>query len=95
MNVTLLLPYIHTLLVLLVSIRVLLRPYRQPASRIAWMVVVATLPFLGIVAYLLFGEVSIGRKRIARMRKVMTELQTTATAARLLSERLSSHFSAI
>ena len=80
---TALLPYLHALLVLLVSIRVLLRPYRQPASRVAWMVVVATLPFLGIVAYILFGEVSIGRKRIARMRKVMTELQMDATTTGL------------
>ena len=77
------LPTLHLLLVLLVSVRVLLRPYRQPASRIAWMVVVATLPFAGVVAYLLFGEVNIGRKRIARMQKVVAELQADAAAAGL------------
>lgn len=75
------LPALHLLLVLLVSVRVLLRPYRQPASRIAWMVVVATVPFVGIVAYLLFGEVNIGRKRIARMRKVVAELQSDPAAS--------------
>ena len=78
MHLTALAPWVHLLLVLLVSLRVLLRPYRQPASRVAWMVVVATLPFLGIVAYLLFGEVSIGRKRIGRMQQVVTNLQTKA-----------------
>ena len=37
-------------------VRVLLRPHREPASRIAWVVVVVALPLLGILAYLLFGE---------------------------------------
>ena len=67
---------VHLLLVIAVSCRVLLRPYRQPAARIAWIVVVLSLPFVGIAAYLLFGEVSIGRKRIARMKQVVTSLET-------------------
>jgi cardiolipin synthase A/B len=83
MNVTALLPYAHIVLVLLVSIRVLLRPYRQPASRVAWMVVIATLPFAGFFAYLLFGEVNIGRKRVARVQKVVSEIQTEAAASGL------------
>jgi cardiolipin synthase len=89
MDLTALLPYLHIALVLLVGIRVLLRPYRQPASRIAWIVVVATLPFVGVLAYLLFGEVSIGRKRIARKQKVVTELQAQAAAAGLNLEQFS------
>ena len=83
MDLTALLPALHLILVLLVSVRVLLRPYREPASRIAWMVVVATLPFIGIVAYLLFGEVNIGSKRIKRMQKVVNDLQTETAAAGL------------
>lgn len=55
-----------TLLELLVIARVLLRPHREPASRIAWVVVVAALPFVGILAYLLFGETNIGRKLVAQ-----------------------------
>ena len=78
MHLTSLLPYIHVLLVLVVGTRVLLRPYRQPASRIAWMVVIVTLPFLGIVTYILFGEVSIGRRRIERMNRVVEELRCKA-----------------
>ena len=87
MNVTALLPYAHIVLVLLVSIRVLLRPYRQPASRVAWMVVIATLPFAGFFAYLLFGEVNIGRKRVARVQKVVSEIQTDAAASGLDPQR--------
>ncbi len=56
-----------TLVELAVMARVLLRPNRQPASRIAWIVVIAALPVAGILAYLLFGETSIGRRRIARV----------------------------
>ena len=56
---------------LVLIIRILLRPHRQPASRIAWIVVVVSLPVIGILAYLLFGEVSIGRRRVARVHKVI------------------------
>lgn len=50
---------LHILLVTAVCCRVLLRPHRQPAARMAWIVVVLSLPFVGIAAYLLFGEVSL------------------------------------
>lgn len=50
--------------------RVMLRPHRDPESRIAWVAVILSLPLLGVIAYLLFGEVSIGRSRLARLRAV-------------------------
>ena len=59
-----------TLLELAIIARILLRPHRDPASRIAWMVVVAALPFLGMLAYLLLGEVNIGRRRVKRLRGI-------------------------
>jgi len=55
-----------TLLELMVMVRILLRPHRDPASRIAWIVVVAALPLMGMLAYLLLGEVNIGRGRVKR-----------------------------
>ena len=60
-----------TLLELAVIARILLRPHRDPASRIAWVVVVGALPLLGMFAYLLLGEVSIGRRRVARLHTVL------------------------
>ena len=45
---------LHVLVELALIVRVLLRPHRQPASRIAWIVVIAVLPVFGILAYLLF-----------------------------------------
>ena len=60
-----------TLLELAVIARILLRPHRDPASRIAWVVVVGLLPVLGMLAYLLLGEVNIGRRRVARLHAVL------------------------
>jgi cardiolipin synthase len=54
--------------------RVLLRPHRDPASRIAWIVVILAVPVLGMVAYLLLGETNIGRARIARLRAALAAL---------------------
>jgi cardiolipin synthase len=50
--------------------RVMLRPHREPASRIAWVAVIAALPVIGVIAYMLLGEVSIGRQRLAKLREV-------------------------
>ncbi len=55
-------------------VRILLRPHRDPASRIAWLVVVGVFPLLGILVYLLFGEVSIGRGRAARAGAVLARM---------------------
>ncbi len=65
---------LHILVQVAIIVRVLLRPYREPASRIAWIVVIIAIPLLGILAYLLFGETSIGRYRIERLRDVLQRL---------------------
>jgi cardiolipin synthase A/B len=50
--------------------RALLRPHREPSSRVAWVLVILAVPALGMVAYILFGETNIGRRRVARYRQV-------------------------
>ncbi|MBW2690501.1 MAG: PLDc N-terminal domain-containing protein, partial [Deltaproteobacteria bacterium] len=62
-------------------IRVLLRPHREPASRIAWVVVIVAVPLLGILAYLLFGETCIGRRRVERLRESIARLPVWADTA--------------
>jgi cardiolipin synthase len=64
-----------TLLEVIVMVRILLRPHRDPASRIAWVVVVAALPLMGMFAYLLLGEVNIGRGRVKRLRAVLKRME--------------------
>ncbi len=67
------------LIELAVILRVMLRPHRAAASRIAWVAVIAVLPALGVLIYLLFGEVNIGRRRVARMRKILEQMPKLAT----------------
>jgi len=43
---------------LAVIARAVLRPHREPASRVAWVVVIVVVPVLGILAYILLGETS-------------------------------------
>jgi cardiolipin synthase len=71
---------LHILVELALIVRVLLRPHRQPASRIAWIVVITVLPVFGILAYLLFGEVNIGRRRVARLRQVIGAMPSFPSA---------------
>ena len=52
---------------LLVAARAITRPNRIPASRVAWLAIIMFLPLLGVIAYLLLGETSIGRARIERL----------------------------
>ena len=59
---------------ILTFIRILLRPNREPASRVAWLVVILALPWVGIIVYLLLGETNIGRKRVAEMRQVIAAM---------------------
>lgn len=59
-------------------LRVLLRPHREPTARIAWIAVVALVPGVGILAYLFLGEVSIGRKHITEMKKVLARMPKLA-----------------
>ena len=60
--------------------RAILRPHRDPASRLAWVVVMVTLPVIGIAVYILLGETNIGRRRKARMRAVLARLPDVAEA---------------
>ena len=55
-------------------VRALLRPHREPSSRIAWIVVIIAVPLLGILAYLLLGETNIGRRRAEHMHIVIARL---------------------
>jgi len=56
--------------------RVIIRPHRSPASRIAWVVVIGAIPFVGILAYLLFGETNIGYRSRQRVLQVQAKLRS-------------------
>lgn len=58
--------------------RALLRPYREPVSRLAWVVIIVVAPFIGMIAYVLVGETNIGRGRTAKLRQALAELPLPA-----------------
>jgi cardiolipin synthase len=55
-------------------VRAITRPNRTPASRVAWIAVIMSLPVIGVVAYLILGETSIGRERARRLRDAESRL---------------------
>jgi cardiolipin synthase A/B len=74
--------------VLACAARVLLRPHRDPAARVAWLAVLFALPVVGIVAYMLLGETNIGRSRVARLNRILAELPPPSASEAALGETL-------
>lgn len=65
---------LHYLIALAVSIRVLLRPRLEPTVRLSWILVIELVPLLGILAYLLFGEVRMRSAEVETMADVRSHL---------------------
>jgi cardiolipin synthase len=82
---------LHLIIQGALMIRVLLRRHRQPTSRIAWIVVILSVPLVGMLAYLLFGETNIGRRRVERMRSVIAKLPRLSTVPGLESAVSQAH----
>jgi cardiolipin synthase len=55
-------------------VRALLRPHREPASRLAWIIAILALPIGGVVLYLLLGETRISGRRRTRGREINSRL---------------------
>jgi cardiolipin synthase A/B len=71
---------------LLTVLRAVTRPNRTPASRVAWVAVIMSLPVIGVVAYLLLGETSIGRERVRRLREAERRLAAPSGAGAELGD---------
>jgi cardiolipin synthase len=59
----LLLTTLVILVELAVLLRAILRPHREPASRLAWVIIIIFAPIVGTIGYLLLGETRIRRRR--------------------------------
>jgi cardiolipin synthase len=73
-------PLLTLLVHLAFAARAVLRPHREPASRIAWVIVILLVPVAGIGGYLLFGETNVGARRRKRVAAAMRELPLPAAA---------------
>jgi cardiolipin synthase len=68
----------HIALQLSFVARALLRPHREASSRAAWTLVILTMPMIGMTAYVLFGETSIGRKRLEKYHLIARRVRQEA-----------------
>ena len=57
-----------------VLMRAVLRPHRQPASRLAWIIVILVVPIIGMLGYLLLGEARLSPERRALGRTIEADL---------------------
>src|SRR3954454_19174487 len=53
---------------------------RKPSTGMAWLILVLAVPYLGIIAFALFGSTSVGRKRRGWQRQVTEEVMAAARA---------------
>ncbi len=75
---------LHALLVLMFTLRILLRDDLSPPGRLAWFIVLNLLPYFGSVIYFLFGEIDIGKRAIKRHDQIFAEI--VSKAAHLMGE---------
>lgn len=71
----------HALVVIVFSIRILLRDDLSAAARLAWFLVMLFVPYVSIVVYLLFGEISLGRTVHQRHDEIFARLRELAGSA--------------
>lgn len=81
--------FLHLVLMLAFGLRVLMRDDLAADVRMAWLMVIVMLPYLGCALYFLLGEVHIGRRITERYRRMLDVLRTAlseADATRLMGD---------
>lgn len=71
----------HALVVIVFSIRILLRDDLSSAARMAWILMMLFTPYFGFIIYLLFGEISLGRTVHQRHDEIFSKLRGLAGEA--------------
>ncbi len=67
---------IHFILLLLISLRVLTRQDFTSPARLAWLVVLFILPYIGVLVYWMFGEVRLGRGFEEQYKQIIADLHS-------------------
>ncbi len=70
---------------ILFGIFVLLRPHTRQTSSLAWILIIITLPGVGILLYLVLGEVRTGSKRRRRAQNIQANIRSVLARAWLKS----------
>ena len=72
---------LYILLVSAIVLRVLSRDEMSATSRLAWFLIIVTLPLVGIIVYFLFGEINLGFRATDKARKIYKLVQSEGGAA--------------
>lgn len=67
---------LHFILLLLISMRVLSRQDLTSSARLAWLVVLFILPYIGVLVYWMFGEIHLGRDFARKHHEIINKLHT-------------------
>lgn len=73
------LAFVHFLLVLAFTLRILLRDNLSPPARLAWFIILNILPYIGSLIYFLFGEIDLGHRADERHKSVFNEIRDKAS----------------
>ena len=65
---------LHFILLILISLRVLSRHDLTSPARLAWIVVLFVLPYIGVLVYWMFGEVHLGREFTQKRKEIIDRL---------------------
>jgi cardiolipin synthase len=65
---------IHLIVLLLIALRVLARHDLTSSARLAWIVVLFILPYIGVLVYWMFGEIHLGRNFEREHRQIIDKL---------------------
>ncbi|MEO7655172.1 MAG: PLDc N-terminal domain-containing protein, partial [Sphingomicrobium sp.] len=76
---------------LVVLARAMLRPHREPAARLAWVLMIVAAPVVGMILYLLVGEARLGRRRRALVCKIEALLPRPPGDPRALARLADGH----
>ena len=71
----------HASVVIVFSIRILLRDNLSSAARLAWFMFMLFAPYVGVILYLLFGEISLGRTVHQRHDEIFAKLRAIAAGS--------------
>ncbi|WP_350562177.1 cardiolipin synthase [Psychrobacter sp. CAL346-MNA-CIBAN-0220] len=67
---------LHFILLLLISLRVLARHDLTSSARLAWLVILFVLPYIGVLVYWMFGEIHLGRNFVRQHHEIINRLHT-------------------
>lgn len=67
--------FLYWLMIATVTIRILLK--RRPVtSALTWLLIIYIIPLVGVIAYLAFGELHLGKRRVMKAKRMWPSVET-------------------